>query len=132
MVANVLVDSSFFIDRLRSGRDPFEEIALYADDFDFFTCGVVMAEVLRGVKHKGAHEKMAAIFGCMLYVPTTNSVWEKVYRRAWTLDRGGAVCQVTDLVIATCALEADAAVLAFDGDFRRIPALRVLSSLEKP
>ena len=48
---------------------------------------------------------------------------------AWELDRRGIVMQLTDLVIAACALESNAAVLTHDADFRRVPGLRVLSRL---
>ena len=129
MAANVLVDSSFFIDRLRAEKDPFEEFAAYADDDDFLTCGVVVAEVLRGVKIKKAHRRLEALFGCMIYVPTVNRVWERVAKLAWELDRTGKGMQIPDLIIAACALETDAAVLALDSDFDRVPGLRVISRL---
>lgn len=129
MLGNVLVDSSFYIERLRTGLDPFEELGAWADECDFFTCGVVVTEVLRGVKERKAHDRMAEVFGCMLYVPTLNSTWEHVARLAWQLDRAGQRMQVTDLVIATCALEVDAAVLTFDSDFKRVPRLHSGSAL---
>jgi predicted nucleic acid-binding protein len=37
--------------------------------------------------------------------------------------------QVTDLIIAASALEADAAVLTLDSDFRRVPGLRSVTAL---
>ena len=129
MAANILVDSSFFIDRLRVSADPFEEFAARADQADFLTCGVVVAEVLRGVKFKRAHAHLASLLGCMIYVPTLNRVWERVAKLAWELDRAGKGMQIPDLVIAACALDADAAVLTMDGDFARVPGLRVISRL---
>ena len=129
MAGNVLVDSSFYIDRLRAGRDPFEEFAAHADDTDFFVCGVVMIEVLRGVKIKKAHSRLSTLFGTMLYVPTANHIWERSAELAWELDRQGRSMQITDLVIAVCALSADAAVLALDSDFSRVPGLLVIESL---
>jgi predicted nucleic acid-binding protein len=129
MAGNVLVDSSFYIDRLRAGDDPMVELALHADEFDFFTCGVVMTEVLRGMKHKKAHDRFAEYLGAMIYVPTLNHIWERAHRLAWHLDRAGKFMQVTDLIIAVCALEADATVLTKDSDFYRIPGLRVLEEL---
>jgi len=129
MPGRALVDSSFFIDRLRSGLDPAEELAAWSDDWEFLTCGVVQIEVLRGLKLKKAHERMAEFMGCMLYVPTRNAVWERAADLAWKLDREGKTMQVTDLLIATCALEADAAVLTFDSDFARVPGLRAIRAL---
>ena len=129
MAANILVDSSFFIARLRLSADPFEEFAARADLADFLTCGVVVAEVLRGMKVKRAHAHLAALLGCMIYVPTPNRVWERVAKLAWELDRAGKGMQIPDLVIAVCALEADATVLTLDSDFARVPGLRVISRL---
>src|SRR5882757_3767266 len=114
MAGRALVDSSFFIDRLRAGSDPLEELADHSDDWELLTCGVVQIEVLRGMKIKSAHQRMAGYMGCMLYVPTVNAVWERAAELSWNLDRRGRVRQVTDLIIAVCALEADAAVLTLD------------------
>ncbi len=129
MAGRALVDSSFFIDRLRAGRDPLKELAAHSDDWELLTCGVVQMEVLRGMKDKNAHRRMADYMRCMLYLPTLNSIWERVTALAWTLDRRGKVVQVTDLVIAVCALDAEAAVLTLDGDFARVPGLRTLQTL---
>jgi len=129
MPGRALVDSSFFIDRLRTGLDPLEELAAWSDEWEFLTCGVVQIEVLRGLKQKRAREHMAEFMECMLYVPTLNKVWERAGNLAWKLDREGKAMQVTDLLIATCALEAEAAVLTFDSDFARVPGLRAISSL---
>jgi predicted nucleic acid-binding protein len=130
MPGRALVDSSFFIDRLRAGSDPIEELSEHSDEWELLTCGVVQVEVLRGLKHKGAHERMKEFMGCMLYVPTLNAIWERVAALAWNLDREGRTMQVTDLVIAACALEADAVVLTFDSDFSRVSGLRTIRALD--
>ncbi len=89
MAGRALVDSSFFIGRLRAGDDPLEELAAYSDDWELLTCGVVQVEVLRGMKQKKAHQRMADYMGCMLYVPTLNNIWERAATLAWNLDRVG-------------------------------------------
>ena len=129
MAGNVLVDSSYYIDRLRAGEDPFADFAEHADDTDFFVCGVVMIEVLRGMRIKKAHARLAALFETMIYVPTVNRIWDRSAELAWELDRQGRSMQVTDLVIATCAVAADAAVLTLASDFSRVPGLRVIENL---
>lgn len=129
MAGRALVDSSFFIGRLRAGLDPLEELTAYSDDWEMVTCGVVMVEVLRGMKQKSAHKRMAEYMGCMLYVPTLNAVWERAAKLAGEMDRTGRVMQVTDLLIAVSALDSDAVVLTMDSDFARVPGLRVISQL---
>ena len=129
MEKRALVDSSFYIGRLRENRDPLEELAAFSDQWELLTCGVVMVEVLRGMKQPKARQRMTTALGCMQYVPTLNPLWERTHKLAWELDRRGIVMQLTDLVIAACALESNAAVLTADADFRRVPGLRVLSRL---
>jgi len=130
MPGRALVDSSFFIERLRAGLDPLQELAAFSDDWEFLTCGVVRIEVLRGMKHKTAHRRMADFMDCMWDVPTRNTVWERAAELAGKMDRQGRPMQVTDLLIATCALEAEAAVLTLDADFPRVPGLRAIRSLD--
>ena len=130
MAGRALVDSSFFIGWLRAGGDPLKVLAEHSEEWELLTCGVVQVEVLRGMKHKKAHQRMADYMGCMLYVPTHNAVWERATALAWNLDRLGRSMQVADLLIASCALEAESAVLTFDSDFANVPDLRTLRSLE--
>ncbi len=129
MPASVVVDSCFYIDRLRAGIDPFKELATYADTWEFATCGVVTLEVLRGVKHKASHDRMQQLFSSMIYIPTTNPIWEGAAALAWQLDRLGRPMQVTDLLIAASALHSEAVLLTFDRDFNAVPGLRVLCRL---
>ena len=130
MAGRALVDSSFFIGWMRAGGDPLEELAGHSEEWELLTCGIVQIEVLRGMKQKKAYQRMADYMGCMLYVPTLNAVWERAIALAWNLDRLGRAMQVTDLLVASCALESKAAVLTFDSDFANIPDLRALSSLD--
>ena len=129
MERRALVDSSFYIRRLRARLDPLLELAAASDDWEFLTCGVVQVEVLRGMTLPKPLERMTAFLGCMILVPSSNRVWERAHKLAWQLDRKGIVMQVTDLIIATCALESDAAVLTLDSDFLQVPGLRVISAL---
>lgn len=125
----VLVDSSFYIDRLRKRIDPLEELASAPPEWDITTCGVVIMEVCRGLRHLKERRRFEEAFSVMAFVPTSNKLWQKAADLAWTLDRQGQTMQVTDLLIATHALHVDAAVLTFDSDFENVPSLEVLDSV---
>jgi predicted nucleic acid-binding protein len=120
-----LVDSNFYIDRANRGLDPFAELAKSDPDWEIATCGMVMVEVLRGVKHPKALERFVAAFAVMVFIPTINPVWEKTWRLAWDMDRAGHVIPGQDLVIAAHALYADAVVLTADKHFGFVPDLEV-------
>ncbi len=130
MEENVLVDSSFFINRLRRKADPFRELAESDDKYEFFGCGVVLAEVCLGMNNERLYKAAIENFQRMCWVPTTSAVWERAAHIGWSLARNGIVMKVPDLTIAASAIEADAAVLTFDSDFGFVPGLRVIHELD--
>lgn len=128
-ISLLLPDSSFYITRARQSSDPFRELASHTGDFELATCGVVVAEVTRGRRDPHVLRRFQQAFAVMIYLPTTHLVWDRVARLAWSLDRQGVVLQLSDLVIAATALEANATVLTLDAHFSQIPDLRVVSRL---
>ena len=130
MSAAVLPDSNFYISRARAGIDPFHELHAHVDDWEFATCGMVLVEVCRGRRDPKVLRRFREQLSIMQFIPTGNSAWEEATRLAWTLDRKGIVLPAPDLLIAACALQADAAVLTTDEHFRLIPGLRVLTRLD--
>lgn len=129
MQGSLLVDSSFYISRIRQGADPLAELAAISDEWEIVTCGVVMVEVCRGCSLEKARERFARAFSTMIMVPTPPKMWHKVMDLAWRMERQGKTMQVTDLTIASCALEIDATVITLDSDFLRVPGLIVTSEL---
>ena len=129
MVIGVLIDSNFYISHLKSGRNPFAELAAAGEDWELFTCGMVMLEVLRGVRDPPQLAKIEALFSLMNFLPTSNPIWTIARQLAWQLDRTGMIIPAQDHLIAACALQADIAVLTAHVHFRRVPGLTVLESL---
>jgi tRNA(fMet)-specific endonuclease VapC len=129
MLGSVLVDSSFYISRLRAGVDPLQELAQISEDWEIVTCGIVVVEVCRGFKTEKLRQRFEEAFSTMILIPTTPKLWHQAMELAWKLDRQGKIMQVTDLTIAACALQVDAAVLTLDGDFDRVPNLQVFTQL---
>jgi hypothetical protein len=125
----VLPDSNFFINRARAGVDPFVELAACADEWEFATCGMVVVEVCRGRRDPAVFQRFRERFSVMIYVSTGSLVWERAAQLAWSLDRRGIVLPAPDLLIAACALQADATVLTADGHFQEIPGLRVIDHI---
>ena len=132
MVTGVLIDSNFYITHLRAGRNPFRELSAAGDDWELFTCGMVMLEVLRGVRDPRQLAKIEASFSLMNFIPTSDPIWTKARQLAWQLDRRGIIIPAQHHVIAACALQAHLAVLTADGHFQHVPGLTVLEQLPPP
>lgn len=125
----VLPDSSYYIRRARAGTDPFQELGARSDDYEFAVCGMVMLEVCRGRSDPHVLRRFRENFGVMIFIPTSNQIWERATHLAWSLDRQGIVLPAQDVLIAAHALQTDAAVLTFDAHFSSVPGLRVIDEL---
>ena len=128
----ILPDSNVYIGAIRAGGDPFQKFAAGINDRDweFATCGMVMLEVCRGLRGPNLLRRYRERFAVMIFIPTTSQIWERAAQLAWSLDRQGIVLPSPDLLIAACALQAQATVLTADAHFQKIPGLRVLEKLE--
>jgi predicted nucleic acid-binding protein len=109
---------------MREGRHPFRALEPIAHSRDIAICGVVRAEVARGIRDIGLLKKFRARWDVMLYVPTDHSLWVEVEDLGWQLDRLGVILPLTDIIIACCARRIGAVVLTLDKHFSLIPGIR--------
>lgn len=122
----VLIDSNVYIDFLKLRLDPLKELGRRFGSVDIACCGIVKAEVLRGIKHPKLRDGLQRFFALTQMIGTSDSLWEETWRLAWQLDRRGKILPLPDLVIACCARRAGAAVMTRDQHFREIPDLQVI------
>lgn len=125
----ILVDACIYIRWLRDRADLFAELGDHLKRGDLITCGVVRAEVLRGVISVGARERMELLFAAMQEAPMGPTIWSEVAELAWELDRRGEVLPLTDIAIAVCAREVGATVITTDPHFKKVPGLKVRATL---
>jgi predicted nucleic acid-binding protein len=130
MASHVLPDSNFYINHSRAGLDPFDELVKFEGDSDFITCGMVVLEVLRGCRDPNILRRFRERFGLMIYIPTSNQIWERATQLAWSLDRQGMILPAQDILIAAHALQTNATVLTHDAHFSSIPGLCVVDHLD--
>jgi predicted nucleic acid-binding protein len=125
----MLVDSTIYIDLLRRGEDVPYVLRPSLLSGQLFVCGVIRAEVLRGIRTFEMRSEFLELFDLMVEVPTDTRIWRMVADLAWKLDRRGSVLPLTDIVIACCALVVGAPVITTDPHFSQIPDLTVRRSL---
>ena len=126
----VLVDSSIYIDLLRRGQDPVAELAARFEATEIIGCDVVRCEVLRGIIRPKAKSYLADFFDLLIHVIMDARAWKETEQLAWNLDRAGKILPLTDVIIAVCALRAEAAVLTRDHHFALIPQLELAAWVE--
>jgi len=72
---SILIDSNVFIDLMKSGKDPIRHLLEQYDSTDLVTCGVVRAEVLRGIKSVKARANLNGFFSVMRFADLNSAAW---------------------------------------------------------
>jgi predicted nucleic acid-binding protein len=127
----ILIDSTIYIDWLRRRVDLAEILEPWLMAQSAACCGIIRAEVIRGVVQPTQKTKVHALFDLMLDLPTERRTWQDVCELGWKLDRQGTVLPLSDLVIAVCAQHAGATVVSTDPHFSKVPGLKFRSEFPR-
>ena len=128
----ILVDSTVYIDMLRQRQDPRTALAPLLRTSGLGCCEIIRLEVLRGIIAPAFRTEMEEFFELVPVLALNVAVWRRALELGWTLDRRGEVLPLTDLLIAACALQYDAALVSSDRHFARIPGLKLWKNLPAP
>ncbi len=131
----VLIDTTVWIDFFAGRQLPHVTVLelLIKDREDICICGIILTEVLQGVREKNEFRKTKELFNTMVFLPMPYSVFlsaAEIYR---TLRRKGiSIRNFIDCMIASVAIENDMVLLHNDRDFNPIEkhlGLKVLTSI---
>lgn len=128
-MTNLMVDSAAYIDLLRAGVDVRQLLVPYLRTAKLYNCGVIRAEVLRGVKVPAARKGLEDFFDIIPEVPTDAKLWRQVAHLGWDLGRKGKWPPVTDIAIAASCLRIGATLVSTDAHFQDIPGLNVIEKI---
>ncbi len=129
---NLLLDSAAYIDFLRQGIDVRQRLLPFIREGCLYNCGIVRAQVLRGMKSPQARDGMEAFFDIIPEIPADARLWRYVSHLGWELGRNGKWPPVTDLVIAASALRTSARLVSPDRHFRDIGDLDCVPDIPAP
>jgi predicted nucleic acid-binding protein len=122
----VVVDSTLWIDFFRgsneSGRAALRQLIRA---HQAVLTGIVLAEVLQGVRSEQESISVRDQFFSIAYFETTKETWTEAGSLSAELRRKGLTIPLTDLIIAALAMEHDAEVFTTDPHFEKIPGLKL-------
>ncbi len=129
----VLVDTTVWIDFF--GDKPTSEVAelerLLNAGEDICTCGIILTEVLQGIRDDVAYRKTLSSFDDLLYLPMNREVFVMSAQLYRSLRRRGlTIRKPVDCMIASVAITHGAILLHNDRDFdpiKKYCSLRVIS-----
>jgi len=119
-----LIDSSAWIEYLRPNGSikVKQRVREVLEKDEAVTCGIVVVEILRGVKDDRLFKLLRETLLSLPRIPINDEVIEKAALWGYKLDRKGKTVPTTDLFIAAAASD-KAVVLHIDSDFETIASL---------
>ena len=94
---------------------------------DVVTCGVVLYELLQGIKNPREEDKVQNAFQALSHLEMTRELWISAGRLSAQLRGSGHTLPFSDIMIATIALEHGCTVLTIDRHFESVPGLVIVN-----
>jgi predicted nucleic acid-binding protein len=122
MPARVLVDTSAWIDAIRSDGDPAMRASVRAATLEdrAVLCDMVLLELWNGARGASEQRFLQDLERDLEKVPTPPAVWEAASKLALTCRAAGFSAPATDLLIAACAMYHGMDILHRDKHFDHI------------
>jgi len=125
MDTRIIVDTTIWIEFFRS---PDSTVANHLKDLlrqrRVVMVGMVMAEILQGVKAPKEANLVLTSFTKLPYSEMTKDRWQQAGEISASLRKKGTTIPLSDLVIAACALAEGYEVYTLDSHFKRIPGVK--------
>ena len=101
----VLVDTNVWIEFFRPKSELGHLVENLLADNAVWMCGVVMFEVLKGIRSEEEKAKLLSIFEILPYAEMTKSLWQEASELSVSLRKRGLSFPNSDLLIAAIAFE---------------------------
>ena len=121
----VLVDTTVWVDFFAARSMPHVTAleTLIKRREDLCICGIIMAEVLQGIRDDAEFKRTSGLLGTLIYLPKPHRVFLQSAQIYQGLRRKGITIRKSlDCMIAAVAIEHDISFLYHDRDFRPIEA----------
>ena len=119
----ILVDTSVWIDHFRGvdSRQSDRLRRLLEEEEDICICGLILTEILLGIRSDTQYRKVEKLLSTLIYLPTTRDAYVTAAKLYRTARRSGVTIRRSmDCIIAACAIENRVPLLHKDKDFDKI------------
>jgi len=121
----VLIDTSVWVDYLRGQNQQLVEMVKgLIITQRARLCGLVLAELLSGVRAKEDRDVLERTLEALAYLEVSRLTWTLTGEMSTELRVRGVRIPLTDLVVAALAIEHDCEFLTSDGHFDHVPRLK--------
>ena len=131
----VVVDTTVWVDFFVGKNTPqVQKLEQFlTEGEDICICGVILTEVLQGIRDESEYIRTLALFDSFLFLPMNRRTFVKAAELYRTLrQKGVTICKAVDCMIASVAIEHNIALLHNDKDFDPIEKLCGLKVVKMP
>jgi len=121
----VIVDTSVLIDFLKGEDQVFNAVTRLLEKKHIAITGIIIAELLQGIKNTKEEQIIAELLTGIEIFEADTALWIKAGRLSASLRRKGINLPLTDVVIATLAIEHNFSVFTLDKHFEQIPGVKI-------
>jgi len=127
----ILPDTCAWIDFFKGSRTPLAEALVRSlAQQEVVTCGIVLCELLQGVKKPGEELLVQNAMQALPHLEMTRELWLSAGRLSSSLRKSGHALPLSDIIIATIAMHHGCAVLTVDRHFAAVPGLVIVDGLQ--
>ena len=123
----ILPDTCAWIDFFRGRQTPLAEVL--GDSLarvEVVTCGVVLYELLQGIKNQREEVLVQNAFQALSHLEMTRELWISAGQISSQLRSNGHTLPFSDIVIAAIALASGSTILTMDRHFEAVPGLVIV------
>jgi len=121
----ILVDTTIWIEFFRARSKIGDHLEMLLMENAVWTCGVVMFEVLQGIKSESEKNKILGVLASLPYVEMTKKLWHRAADLSVLLKKDGVNLPLSDILIAALATENNLSIYTLDNHFKQIPNLKL-------
>jgi len=121
----ILVDTTIWIEFFRARSKIADRLEILLKENAVWTCGVVMFEVLQGMKSEDEKDEILNNLTSLPYAEMTKKSWQRSAELSIVLKKSGVTLPLSDIFIATIAIENDLSIYTIDNHFTQVPDLKL-------
>ncbi|MFN3740321.1 MAG: PIN domain-containing protein [Thermodesulfovibrionales bacterium] len=126
MKGRVLADTSVWIEFFKSDSEIGDQLEALLKGNSVWTCGITIFELLQGVKSDSEKKTILEILSALPYVEMSLKIWHKAAEISVSLKKKGLTLPLSDILIASIAIENNLSIFTLDKHFALVPGVRLL------
>ncbi|KAF0121977.1 MAG: PIN domain [bacterium] len=121
----ILVDTSLFIEFLKGNKQYGSEVTMLLEKNRVFSTGIIIAELIQGLKNLKEEQYLAELITAVNILEITTDLWVEAGNLSLSLRKKGINLPLTDVAIATLAIEHNLSIFTLDKHFEQMPGIEL-------